>query len=134
MKKTMAALSLAALMMTPRMVRAQDPAPGFEAPPSGTGMLVTGAIFTGIGGINLLTSPICVTPVIQSSTKTICLGLSLGVGITFAVIGVPLLVVGAGRRSRYVEWKKSHGALGKLTDLGFAPTPGGALLTWQTQL
>ena len=80
-----------------------------ESPPSsGVGLLVTGAIFTGIGVLNLATAPICKTSVIQDNTQDLCLGLSLGIGGGFVAIGLPLLIVGGSKRSTYNEWKLQH--------------------------
>jgi hypothetical protein len=136
MRKIAAVLfSSLALALAPSLARADEPASGSEPPSKGTGMIVGGAVFTGLGVVNLATSPICLTSTFETSnTKTLCLGLSLGLGIGFTLIGVPLLVAGASRRSRYLEWKQSHGALQTLTDIGFAPAPGGGMLTWRTAL
>jgi len=127
MKRSLAALACAALVAAPSLACAQEP---FEAPPSGVGLLVAGGIFTGIGGINLITSPICLVEPFDSSTKNVCLGASLGIGITSLVVGVPMLIVGVNQRRRYVEWK-NRGMAGRLLDLGVAPAPGGGMLTWQ---
>lgn len=78
-----------------RRIRHPSGGPPYGArPPSGTGLIVTGSIFTAIGGVNLLTAPICKTDLIAKDTQTVCLGASLGVGIGFVAIGIPMLLVG----------------------------------------
>lgn len=101
-----------------------------KPPPTGTGMLVTGSILTGVGAVNLLSSPLCKTSLIPSDTQDVCLGSSLVIGGVFAAVGIPLLLVGISRHNNYVEWKREHRAVALLTDVGVAPTPGGAALTW----
>jgi hypothetical protein len=145
--KTLVAIAVALAASIPALARAQTPPPGYYAPPpppgyyapppgayatppsTGTGMIVTGSVFTGLGFINLATSPVCLT-IQDSGTQTFCLGLSIGVGVAFAAIGIPLLVVGAGRRRAYLEWKKENGVAAHLTDLGFEPARGGGTATW----
>ncbi|GMU03653.1 hypothetical protein KH5H1_77760 [Corallococcus caeni] len=101
-----------------------------KPPPTGTGMLVTGSILTGVGAVNLLTSPLCKTSLVPGDTQGVCLGTSLVVGGLFAAVGVPLLIVGVSRHNSYVEWKRQRSALSALLDLNVTPTPGGAALTW----
>jgi hypothetical protein len=149
MKSAFAALTFTVLAAASSLAHAQEPppayppmppAPGYAPmpppvppPPStGTGLVVTGAIFTGVGGINLVTAPICKTSAIQPNVQNLCLGLSIGLGVGFAAIGIPLLIVGIGKRDAYREWKKQNNVIGRLTDLGFAPAPGGGAVTWQT--
>ncbi|RKH58420.1 hypothetical protein D7W81_29140 [Corallococcus aberystwythensis] len=106
-----------------------DPLNG-KPPPTGTGMLVAGSILTGVGAVNLLTSPLCKTSMIPRDTQDVCLGSSLAIGGALAAVGLPLLFVGISRHNNYVEWKRQHRAVALLTDLGVAPTPDGATLTW----
>jgi hypothetical protein len=116
----------------PMMVPAPVFAPAGPAPSTGVAFIVVGSVFTGIGALNLITAPICETSVIPRATQGLCLGASLVfAGITLA-IGVPLLAVGVSKRGKYKEWKESHGVVARLTDLGVAPLPGGAVATWQT--
>ncbi|NOK21273.1 hypothetical protein, partial [Corallococcus carmarthensis] len=101
-----------------------------KPPPTGTGMLVAGSIMTGVGAVNLLTSPLCKTRLIPRDTQDVCLGSSLAIGGVLAAVGLPLLFVGISRHNTYVEWKRQHRALSALSDVGVAPTQGGAALTW----
>jgi hypothetical protein len=101
-----------------------------KPPPTGTGMLVAGSILTGVGAVNLLTSPLCKTSMVPRDTQGVCLGSSLAIGGVFAAVGLPLLFVGISRHNNYVEWKRQNRAVALLTDVGVAPTPGGAALTW----
>ncbi|RKH05831.1 hypothetical protein D7X32_06985 [Corallococcus carmarthensis] len=93
-------------------------------------MLVAGSIMTGVGAVNLLTSPLCKTSLIPRDTQDVCLGSSLAIGGVLAAVGVPLLLVGVSRHNTYVDWKRQHRTLAVLTDVGVAPTQGGAALTW----
>ncbi|WP_147442209.1 hypothetical protein [Corallococcus exercitus] len=104
--------------------------PGGKPPPTGTGMLVAGSIMTGIGAVNLATSPLCKTSMVPRDTQDVCLGTSLVIGGALAAVGVPLLLVGISRHNNYVDWKRDHRALSALLDVGVAPTRGGAALTW----
>lgn len=131
MKPILAALALTLVTFAAVPASAQ-PVQDLERPSSGVGMLVGGGVLTGLGGLNLLTSPICLTDVIRDrDTQKACLGASLVLGGVLLAIGVPLLVVGSSRRRTYQEWKRQHGALAKLADLAVAPQPGGAALTWK---
>ncbi|RKG52517.1 hypothetical protein D7X30_33465 [Corallococcus sp. AB011P] len=109
--------------------RADDLLSG-RPPPTGTGMLVTGSILSGVAAVNLLSSPLCKTSLIPRDTQDVCLGSSLVIGGVLAAVGLPLLFVGISRHNTYVEWKRQHRAISLLTDVGVAPTPGGAALTW----
>jgi hypothetical protein len=88
------------------------PPPGGEyadAPSNGVGYLITGGIFTGLGVINLATAPICKADTqFTRDTQNACLIGSLAVGGTFLAVGVPLLIVGAGKRSTYNAWRAEH--------------------------
>ncbi|RKH50474.1 hypothetical protein D7X55_03645 [Corallococcus sp. AB049A] len=101
-----------------------------KPPPTGTGMLVAGSILTGVGAVNLLTSPLCKTSMVPRDTQDVCFGSSLAIGGVFAAVGLPLLFVGISRHNNYVEWKRQNRAVALLTDVGVTPTPGGAALTW----
>jgi hypothetical protein len=128
----MAAVTLASTpALARRRVVASD---GTVAPSTGTGMIVTGSIFTGIGVANLITAPICKTSAISGrDTQDVCFGVSLTIGGVFTAIGVPLLLVGIHRHNNYVEWKREHPALAALSDVSVTPTRnGGAALTWGT--
>jgi hypothetical protein len=122
----LASLTLAAVISTASSAAAQDGPP----PPSGLGLIITGSVFTGIGAVNLITSPICKSSIIDPSISDVCLGVSLGIGGTFVAIGIPMLVVGANRRSEYLEWRRRNAAAA-LLDVRLARVPGGAAATWQ---
>jgi hypothetical protein len=99
-----------------------------DTPPSrGVGLLVAGGIFTGIGAINLLTSPICKTDLVGNrATQDACFTASLVLGGTFLAIGVPMLVVGGVKRSKFKRWQADHPLA---AGLGFSPATGGGALT-----
>ena len=111
------------------MGRSEPPEVWQETPPSsGVGFLVTGGVFTGIGVLNLLTAPICKTDLIPDrDTQSTCLVAALVVGGTFLAIGVPLLIVGGSKRSKFKEWKASHPVAG---GIGFSATNGGGGFTF----
>jgi len=136
--KSVAPLVLAlSLTVAASPARAQEPPPpamgpsqamNEERPSRGVGYLVTGGIFTGLGAANLAASPICLS-LPNESVHTPCLVASFVVGGVFLVIGVPLLVVGAGKRSAFKEWQASHPGL---AGLGFSADRKAGSLTWST--
>jgi hypothetical protein len=81
-----------------------------EPPSNGVGYIITGSIFVGLGGLNLLTAPLCkVDDVIPDpDTQDACLYASLIVGGVFLAVGIPLLVVGVGKRAAYKRWLMQH--------------------------
>ncbi len=99
-----------------------------DTPPSrGVGLLVAGGIFTGIGALNLLTAPICKTDLVGNrATQDACFKVSLVLGGTFLAIGVPMLVVGGVKRSKFKRWQAEHPLA---AGLGFSPATGGGALT-----
>jgi hypothetical protein len=101
-----------------------DPQFSWEEPPSsrGVGYLVTGGIFTGLGVLNLATSPLAQTDLVQI--------VSIAVGGTFLAIGVPLLIVGGVKRSKYNDWKANHSVA---AGFGFSTANGGGSLTFKGQ-
>jgi hypothetical protein len=108
---------------------AQEAVPVNAAPPpTGLALLITGGALSGIGALNLATSPICKTSLIGStSTQNACFDVSLVLGGALVVVGVPLLIVGIGQHSRYSEWKQQHTVL---AGLSLAPMPGGGMVGW----
>ena len=113
-----------------------SPAPAMGAPPpipqaapralepsSGLLWLLAGSGLTAAGAVNLATAPVCTLSTIRSSAQPACLGTSIAFGVGLLAAGVPLLVVGVGKRSAWVEWSKSQ-------RVGFAPAPGGAMAAW----
>ena len=109
----------------PMMTVQPDPSFSWEEPPTskGVGYLVTGGIFTGVGVLNLATAPLAQTTVVRT--------VSLIVGGTFLGIGVPLIIVGAVKRSKYNDWKEKHSVA---AGFGFSTTNGGGLLTLSGKL
>jgi hypothetical protein len=136
MKTSLSALLVAAVTLASAPALAQERGLALldgKPPPTGTGMIVTGSILSGIGAVNLITSPLCKTDLIpDSDTQDVCFATSLVIGGAFVAVGIPVLIVGLNRRSTYREWKRKHGHLASLTNLGIAPTRGGAALTWHT--
>lgn len=82
--------------------------------------LVTGGISLGLGVANIATAPLCELHAIRASARSSCVAMSLAFGGAFLAAGIPLLVVGVGRRR-------------EVGQVGVAPTVGGALATWRTE-
>ena len=109
-----------------------------ESPPSkGTGLIITGAILTGVGAVNLATLPLCGELYTEDSygedaedLKNLCVYSTLIVGVGTLAVGVPLLVVGLNRRAEYRRWQEQHPAF---AGMGVVAGPGGALLGWRTE-
>jgi hypothetical protein len=115
----------------PPMLVAPPPGGGYvDAPSSGLGLLITGGVFTGLGVINLATAPICKADTqFSPDTQNVCLIASLAVGGTFLAVGVPLLIVGAGKRSTYNAWRAEHPVA---SGFGYQPVRGGGGLGFST--
>jgi hypothetical protein len=112
-----------------------QPYPSYGAdearPSTGVGQLVTGGIFTGIGAVDLLTSPICKTSLIPNeAAQNSCLATSLISGGIFMAVGVPLLIVGGVKRSAYNRWKAEHPYA---AGVGFSTAKGSGTLTFSGQ-
>jgi hypothetical protein len=121
---------LTAASSLPRTASATEPTSEEDhPPPGGVGLLIGGGILTGIGALNLATSPLCNTTLVQSRVQSLCFDTSLVFGGALLAIGVPMLIVGANERSAYREWKKAHPVA---AGLSIAPTPGGVALGWST--
>jgi hypothetical protein len=104
------------------------PAPATPAAPppsSGLAWLVVGGLATAGGIGNLATSPLCELHAIRLSARTPCLGMSLAFGAGLLALGIPLLVVGSGKRSAWMDWTKR-------ARVGFVGIPGGGAATWTT--
>ncbi len=102
------------------------PMPAEPPPSSGIALIVTGSVFTGLGALNLITSPICkLDSAFSPGTQNACLDASLVAGGVFLAIGIPMLVVGTKRRAEFQEWKHRYGFV------GFNPSTGGGALTWE---
>ncbi|MCA9623855.1 MAG: hypothetical protein KC731_32760 [Myxococcales bacterium] len=108
---------------------------GYDPEPSkGTGMIIGGAILTGIGGLNLLTAPLCTVDdlIPNADVQRGCVIGSLVVGGVGLAVGLPLLIVGVGQRSDYRDWEARHPYAGWLKDIRVDASPGGASLGWST--
>ena len=93
----------------------------------GLGLLITGAALTGVGALNLATAPLCKTSIVRSGIQDACFDASLVFGGALAVVGLPLLIVGATQRSTFNEWKRAHPIASGFT---LAPLAGGGALGW----
>jgi hypothetical protein len=108
-----------------------EPAPAAsrpDRPPSGVGFLVSGGILTGLGVLNLAASPVCKTELVREDVQNECLIASLATGGVMLAVGIPLLVVGGAKRSKFLEWQEQHPRRRPLPIVSFAPVEGGGLL------
>lgn len=89
--------------------RAQAQEPGTERPPTGLGGVVAGSVLTGLGVLNLAYTPLCFMDGgdFGLGAET-CMGIQLGAGGLFVAVGVPVLIAGGVRRSRYKEWVRNN--------------------------
>ncbi len=92
-------------------------------PPTGLSWLVVGSLATAGGVINLAGAPLCELHIIRSTARTPCLVTSLGFGIGLAAVGIPLIVVGAGKRAAWLDWTRR---------MTVVAGPGSALVGWST--
>ena len=127
MKVYSSALATVALSLLSRASWA-EPSNLEARPSSGVGLLVGGGIATGAGGLNFLTGALeCSSSTLSSDTRTLCYGLSFGLGGVAILIGVPMLIIGANKRAHYNEWLKDHPAV---EGLSVFPMPGGGAVGW----
>ena len=94
-------------------------------PPSGVGFLVSGGILTGLGVLNLAASPVCKTDLVREDVQNECLIVSLATGGVMLAVGIPLLVVGGAKRSKFLEWQEQQPRRRPLPIVSFAPLEGG---------
>jgi hypothetical protein len=100
-------------------------------PSSGVGLIVGGWIVTGVGVVNLATIPVCSADFYPRESEDLCVTLSIAFGVAGVVIGVPLLVVGYNKRSKYKEWSKRHAVLDHLLRTQVAVQNDSALLLYR---
>jgi hypothetical protein len=89
---------------------AQPSGPPEKRPSSGMGLVIAGAVLTGVGVLNLATSPLCKNDDLIANKKLqdTCFAAALVFGGVAVAVGVPLLIVGLSKHSTYEEWKKAH--------------------------
>lgn len=83
-------------------------------PARGTAPLIVGGIFTGLGGLDILSGAL-ITAANSDGPGPIV----LAIGGAEVLTGVILLTVGSVQRSHYKEWKRQHLA-GGITPTGYA--------------
>ena len=88
---------------------ATPPVAQVEEPSSGLGLVITGSVLIGVGGLNLAISPVCVTDFYRNTVgatgSKVCLYASLIAGGALFLSGIPLLIVGLMRRSEHRAWE-----------------------------
>lgn len=103
-------------------------------PPSGIGALVMGGVGIGLGTINLATIPVCTAEFYPSEATSVCIGMSIGIGVALLGVGIPSLVIGKLRRERYRAWRERHRAPTALLEgLQVVPRNGGGQLLLQAR-
>jgi hypothetical protein len=111
MARAISGAVLGAALFFSSAAHAQEPPP---APPSSTPYLASGGVLLGIGVANGATAPLCLTGAVHENHRTACLATSFAFAGAFTAASIPLLVVGARRRSAPAV----------------VPLPGGVALTW----
>jgi hypothetical protein len=102
-----------------------------QRPPStGLPLIITGSVMLGVGVLNLATSPICKSSAVSHNMQDTCLYLSLGLGGGLVAAGTPLLIVGAGQRGRYNEWRKHQALATALSGLRLSLNPQNLGVGW----
>ncbi len=106
-----------------------------EPPPSsGLGLVISGSVLTGLGALNMATSPIClVDSLVRDDIETACVAACMIVGGTMFAVGLPLLIVGVVKRGKYKEWREQHPGYAALTNVGVSAGQHGAGLVWHTE-
>lgn len=102
-----------------------------DRPSSGVGFLISGGILTGLGVVNLATSPLCMTDLVKHKAQDECLIASLAAGGVMLAVGVPLLIVGGAKRSKFLEWQEQQPRRRPLPIVSFAPLEGGGRFVLQ---
>lgn len=92
-----------ALLLAVAPARAEEPAAPAPAPSSGTTFLVLGSLGIAAGVGNLATAPLCTLAAIRATAQPACIGTSIGFGVAFLGAGIPLVVLGAGRRAAWLK-------------------------------
>jgi hypothetical protein len=116
--RPLAALACVAALAAAGTARAQNdsgyiaPEPPRITPPPPDGMkfITAGIVLVGAGTLDLVMSPVCATDFIRRDLHKACLGTTLGVASAALVVGIPLLVIGAGRRHKFLDWHAKHDA------------------------
>ncbi len=100
-------------------------------PSSGVGERVGGFIGLGLGVLNLATSPLCYTDIIDPELQDVCLGASLVVGGVGLAVGIPLLIVGYNKRADLLEWRERNGVAEHLLNTQLVVNGDGSLLIYR---
>jgi hypothetical protein len=91
-----AVLLAAALILTPATCLADEP-------PSGIPWLVGGSLAMGAGVVNMVGAGLCIGTLPQVQ-RVPCAATSIGFGVAGLAIGIPLVIVGADKRSVWRAW------------------------------
>jgi hypothetical protein len=127
-------LAILTAIALPLCAYAQDA----EPPSRGTGYIITGSIFTGVGLLNFATAPLCGPLTDDGDPETTsdddaadaCFYASLVVGGVGVGVGIPLLVVGLQKRADYRRWEERNPALSRLRVLA---GPRGGVVGWYSE-
>jgi hypothetical protein len=128
---------LQGMLARSRMALEADPEPS-----SGLGLLIPGAIMTGVGALNLLSATICVADFYRDyvgrTGTTWCLIGSIGVGVGLLGAGIPMTIIGTMRRTEHKAWEERQ-RLAALDPsrlrmlppvVSYDPGSGATLLAW----
>jgi hypothetical protein len=95
-------------------------APPAEAPPTGTSWIVWGSLLAAAGAGNFALAPACELAG-NLRHPALCVGTSIAFGAAFLAAGIPLVIVGVGKRKTWEDSTKG---------VTVAPVQRGAALSW----
>jgi hypothetical protein len=97
---------------------------GPPVPSKGTGLLIAGGVVTGVGLLFFVNAAVCQTNRDQSEREqNVCTAITASIGAVAVAIGVPMLVIGAIRRSAFQEWLRAYHP-----NLAIVPTENGGAI------
>ena len=96
---------------------------GPPVPSNGTGLLVAGGVVTGVSLVFFASSALCQIDSDQPAREqNVCTAINASIGAVALAVGVPMLVIGAIRRSTFQEWIRTYHP-----NLALIPKEDGAL-------
>lgn len=83
---------------------------GPEIPSSGTGLTIAGGIVSGASVFSFIAAPICKLDGrnLSRTAENVCIGVYVGLGIVQLSVGLPMLIVGLVRRSKFKKWVREY--------------------------
>jgi hypothetical protein len=97
---------------------------GPPVPSTGNGLLIAGAVVSGVGLIFFGSSAICQADDRADVDQNTCTAIQASIGAVALAAGVPMLVIGVIRRLRFQEWVRTYHP-----QFALLPAEGGARAT-----